>query len=353
MVYNNDSMTCAQKESLLDVNSYQIFRLDPDYGTCVYSGNDSVTCNSRNYPFSSSRERWWFMAISNCLGKNGLYLEYDVFMRNGNPGQIFREHFSADEIYILEFNMAFFFIEFLMVILVVVVSGTVLYAMSQILMVLMLLLLSLGYTVVCGRLPHWATTCLIVFMFYFAIAYIALYIVEAVTFDAALVLYRYESSPGYGLMAVILACWLFYVGCSIFTMSKHKKKVVFYTPMLVFYSLWFIAIPITVAVNINQVPDYMRAKVVNFIEVISLFLAHLFYLILTWPSLANKNFPFHIRTTQISDFAFDPEQQDPDLTDGRQFTDFSVFGATNARSESSHGGSDELTEESPVTHRPQ
>uniref|UniRef100_A0A1I8JLE3 GpcrRhopsn4 domain-containing protein n=1 Tax=Macrostomum lignano TaxID=282301 RepID=A0A1I8JLE3_9PLAT len=312
MVYNNDSMTCAQKESLLDVNSYQIFRLDPDYGTCVYSGNDSVTCNSRNYPFSSSRERWWFMAISNCLGKNGLYLEYDVFMRN----------------------------------------GTVLYAMSQILMVLMLLLLSLGYTVVCGRLPHWATTCLIVFMFYFAIAYIALYIVEAVTFDAALVLYRYESSPGYGLMAVILACWLFYVGCSIFTMSKHKK-VVFYTPMLVFYSLWFIAIPITVAVNINQVPDYMRAKVVNFIEVISLFLAHLFYLILTWPSLANKNFPFHIRTTQISDFAFDPEQQDPDLTDGRQFTDFSVFGATNARSESSHRGSDELTEESPVTHRPQ
>ncbi|PAA46182.1 hypothetical protein BOX15_Mlig031667g1 [Macrostomum lignano] len=390
--YTNKSMTCEQKEGLLDVKSNQIFRLNTSLSMCNME-NGTIVCKTERIRFISARERWWYLAISNCASKIGLYLRYDVVMRNGEPGEFFREHFSADELYILEFNIAAFFVELVMMILVIVVSvkladiqmfhstykiflssvvfffasiivtcsaylsyasfgyensglknlGTGMYAISQILMVLMLLLLSLGYTVVCGRLPHWGAICLSVFMTSFSIAYIALYIVEAVTFDAALVLYRYESSPGYGLMAVILACWLFYVGCSIFTMSKHKKKVVFYTPMLVFYSLWFIAIPITVAVNINQVPDYMRAKVVNFIEVISLFLAHLFYLILTWPSLANKNFPFHIRTTQIDVISFevatqmaDKEESEAnkesgDLADGRQFTDFSIFTVPDQR----------------------
>lgn len=387
-------MTCDQKEALLDIRASQIFRLDTSLSLCQLEANETIFCSTDRIRFLSARERWWYLAISNCLTTKGIYLEYDIIMRNADPGNFFREQFSADEINILEFNIAFFFIELLMVILVIVVSvkltkmqmfhstykiflssvtfffasiivtciaylsyatngydnsglkyfATALYAASQVLLVLMLLLLSLGYTVVCGRLPHWGAICLSVFMTAFVVTYVALYIVEAVTFDPALVLYRYESSPGYGLMAIILASWLFFLGCCIFTMTKHKKKTNFYAPMLVFYSLWFIAIPVTVVINMEKVQDHMRAKVVNFIEVITLFLAHLFYIVLTWPSLANKNFPFHIKTTQIDVISFaaatqmaeeesaSADKRTADLADGRQFTDFSVFTVPDQRS---------------------
>lgn len=55
-----------------------------------------ISChNSRR--FRSVRERWWFIAVSNCANSKGLDIKYRFLMTNGPPGDYWHEHFSADE----------------------------------------------------------------------------------------------------------------------------------------------------------------------------------------------------------------------------------------------------------------
>lgn len=55
-----------------------------------------VKCHNAG-SFISSRERWWFIAISNCNSNKGLDVKYKFKMTNGKTGDIWHEHFSADE----------------------------------------------------------------------------------------------------------------------------------------------------------------------------------------------------------------------------------------------------------------
>lgn len=47
--------------------------------------------------FTSSRERWWYIAIGNCGSQKGIDIKYKFRMTNGPPGDFWHEHFSADE----------------------------------------------------------------------------------------------------------------------------------------------------------------------------------------------------------------------------------------------------------------
>lgn len=55
-----------------------------------------VRCHNAG-SFISSRERWWFIAIANCGSNKGLDVKYRFKMTNGNTGDFWHEHFSADE----------------------------------------------------------------------------------------------------------------------------------------------------------------------------------------------------------------------------------------------------------------
>lgn len=55
-----------------------------------------VRCHNAG-SFISSRERWWFIAIANCGSNKGLDVKYRFKMTNGNDGDFWHEHFSADE----------------------------------------------------------------------------------------------------------------------------------------------------------------------------------------------------------------------------------------------------------------
>lgn len=59
-------------------------------------GTVTVTCNNIG-GFTSSRERWWYIAIANCGSRKGLDLKYKFRLTNGPPGDFWHEHFSADE----------------------------------------------------------------------------------------------------------------------------------------------------------------------------------------------------------------------------------------------------------------
>lgn len=55
-----------------------------------------VRCHNAG-TFISSRERWWYIAISNCGSEKGLDIKYRFKMTNGKSGDFWNEHYSADE----------------------------------------------------------------------------------------------------------------------------------------------------------------------------------------------------------------------------------------------------------------
>ncbi|XP_026537239.1 transmembrane protein 145 [Notechis scutatus] len=61
----------------------------------------------------------------------------------------------------------------------------------------------------------------------------------------------------------------------------------------------FFAVPVTALIANFGIPKWAREKIVNGIQLGIHFYAHAVFLIITRPSAANKNFPYHVRTSQI------------------------------------------------------
>ena len=73
----------------------------------------------------------------------------------------------------------------------------------------------------------------------------------------------------------------------------------FYYPFFCFYTLWFVASPAIIILGNNLIAKWVREKVIVSVEHCVGLLGHAVFLVLTRPSAHNKNFPFHVRTTQI------------------------------------------------------
>lgn len=69
--------------------------------------------------FNTARERWWFVAVSNCLSSKGLQMSYRLTLTNGAKGDLLHYHFSADEFYILPILVVAFFQEFVLLCLAI------------------------------------------------------------------------------------------------------------------------------------------------------------------------------------------------------------------------------------------
>lgn len=59
-------------------------------------GTFVVSCSNIG-GFTSSRERWWYIALANCGSGLGLNVSFRFRLTNGPPGDFWHEHFSADE----------------------------------------------------------------------------------------------------------------------------------------------------------------------------------------------------------------------------------------------------------------
>ena len=57
---------------------------------CLLSPNPQGTRN-----FNTARDRWWFVAVSNCNSTNGLRMNYRFLMTNGERHDLLHYHFSA------------------------------------------------------------------------------------------------------------------------------------------------------------------------------------------------------------------------------------------------------------------
>ncbi|XP_064296286.1 transmembrane protein 145, partial [Phalacrocorax carbo] len=61
----------------------------------------------------------------------------------------------------------------------------------------------------------------------------------------------------------------------------------------------FFAVPVTALIANFGIPKWAREKIVNGIQLGTHLYAHAVFLVMTRPSAANKNFPYHVRTSQI------------------------------------------------------
>lgn len=130
--------------------------------------------------------------------------------------------------------------------------GHLLEACSETLYTLLMLLLAFGYTITKSALTPKQIRWLTYFICLNAVCQLALHVYQFEIFDPGLVLYIYESPPGYGLVALKLTAWIVFVLRCFKTTKRMTKKVHFYASLLSLGSAWFLCHPLTVLVNYYQ-----------------------------------------------------------------------------------------------------
>ncbi|XP_032341862.1 transmembrane protein 145 isoform X1 [Camelus ferus] len=350
-VYKAGDKDCLAKESVIRPENNQVINLTTQYawsGCQVVSeeGTHYLSCSSGR-SFRSVRERWWYIALSKC-GGDGLQLEYEMILTNGKS--FWTRHFSADEFGILETDVTFFLIFILIFFLscyfgyllkgrqllhttykmfmaaagVEVLSllffciywgqyatdgigneslkilAKLLFSSSFLIFLLMLILLGKGFTVTRGRISHSGSVKLSVYMTLYTLTHVVLLIYEAEFFDPGQVLYMYESPAGYGLIGLQVAAYVWFSYAVLVSLRHFPEKQPFYVPFFAAYTLWFFAVPVMALIANFGIPKWAREKIVNGIQLGIHLYAHGVFLIMTRPSAANKNFPYHVRTSQIA-----------------------------------------------------
>ncbi|KAE8593596.1 hypothetical protein XENTR_v10019211 [Xenopus tropicalis] len=349
-VYKKENKDCLMKESVIRPENNQVINLTTQYvwsGCQVIkeAGQSYLSCNSGR-SFRSVRERWWYIALSKC-GGDGLQLEYEMTLTNGKS--FWTRHFSADEFGILETDITFLLIFILILLLScyfgyilrgrqllhttykmfmaaagvevlslllfcvywgqyaqdgvgnssIKVLAKLLFSASFLIFLLMLILLGKGFTVTRGRISHLGSIKLSVYMTLYTVTHTVLFIHEAQFFDPAQVLYTYESPAGYGNIALQFLAYIWFCYAVLVTLKHFPEKQAFYVPFFAAYTLWFFAVPVMALIANFGIPKWAREKIVNGIQLGIHLYAHAVFLIITRPSAANKNFPYHVRTSQI------------------------------------------------------
>lgn len=101
--YTTTAITTTERDLSLDFEELDSDRKEKDIGrirrailpTVPVKSKRVICRNARR--FRSSRERWWFVAISNCNASKGIHIKYKILMTNGPQGDYWHEHFSADK----------------------------------------------------------------------------------------------------------------------------------------------------------------------------------------------------------------------------------------------------------------
>ncbi|KAG5677803.1 hypothetical protein PVAND_007531 [Polypedilum vanderplanki] len=303
-----------------------------------------VSCHNTG-TFTSARQRWWYIALANCGSTKGIDVRFRFKMTNGIG--FWNEHFSADEMYIppvLLVEILCYTFLLLTIFLcglelktrqlyhctyrlftlsaVLHWSGVLLnsvtwakYAMSgtgpfpifggflngasEIAFLLLMLLMAKGYTITRARLSTASTVKITVFINLYIVVYISLYVYQSEVFDQGEVLNLYESGSGYAIAILRCFAWGFFLIACTTTLRKFPEKRSFYLPFAIFGSLWILAGPILIFLIVGNLDAWVRESVCFMAFAFVNFSGFCVFLWITWPSRANKSFPYHVKTNHI------------------------------------------------------
>lgn len=124
--------------------------------------------------------------------------------------------------------------------------GQLLEACSDILFTVLMLLLAVGFTVTKSVLTLRQIRWLLFYVCLNSFFQFSLYIYQSDMFDPGLVLYIYESPPGYMLIILKLIAWIVFSLRCLKTVKKMSMKLHFYGSLFSLGSAWFLFHPLTV-----------------------------------------------------------------------------------------------------------
>ncbi|XP_055501680.1 transmembrane protein 145 [Leucoraja erinacea] len=368
-VYKNSSKNCWSKEVVAANGNNQLFNLTDGF---ALSGCQVVDVNGINYTdcqkklnFHSARERWWFLAASNCRG-GGITLEYKIKMSNGNS--LWRRQFSANQIGILEVHI-------LSVLLFVIVLGVCIYfayylkrrhllhssyqmlmvsigtevlghfflgihfgiyalngvgcesvkiigclllVISYLLLVPMLLLMSHGFTITRTKIRHSSAVAICLVVVTFAIMYTWFFIDEKHLIDPGRIQSLFESSVGYAMTTLQFLAAFWFIQSTYKIMQEHPEKRPFYLLFFPAFTFWFFAVPVSSLFGQFMIPNWKRERVMSTVLLLLKFYVYAVMLFLTRPFQTNARFPFHIDTSRIALMRYASESQESFVKFGRR-----------------------------------
>lgn len=345
-VYPSKPLTCEQKSAFSQQVSLNETALS--YGCKI--NTTTITCNY-SIPVTNARPRWWFIVFSRCnpeTNLSGIKINYIFDFKNG--GNLFQNEFSFDEVGIFETSIVLVIAYSILLTITCIIAkilvikkllhttykifiatiifqffsyvftlseygqfatsgvptsacgliGRILDMIANIIFLLILILIAKGYTVTRGKLR--TVTCIkiiIVFCLYIG-AYLIAFLYSEILFDPGLVNYFY-SSPG-GLAMIIIKVsigWVWFCYGIFFTIKNYPEKKKFYIALAIFYSIWFWASPIVILCTNYVIAKYLQEKIGFIVQSLITLIGHVFFISLTFPTKANSNFPFHVRTNQV------------------------------------------------------
>ncbi|KOC63728.1 Transmembrane protein 145 [Habropoda laboriosa] len=272
--------TCIEKEAILWDGIGQIIplsNLTSEESGCVVKEDARMRCAS-------------FRRFRSEIGLN---VSYWVSLTNAPHGYFWKEHFSVDEFYILPELITIACIYVVLVILSIYVA----------MQLRARRLLHVSYKIFVASL-----LCQLVGMLFEIYSYINLGLRGVPSEGASLLGQLLEACSDilYTVLMLLLALG-FTVTKSILTakqikwltVKKMSTKLHFYGSLFSLGSAWFLCHPLTILCITLLVDEWVRESVAKGCSLWIIFMGHIIFLYITRPSMANKRFPFHIRTCQV------------------------------------------------------
>ncbi|XP_041467695.1 transmembrane protein 145-like [Lytechinus variegatus] len=172
--------------------------------------------------------------------------------------------------------------------------------LSTVFFVCVLLLVSKGFSITRAQISLPGTVKTIVFGAIYLTFYTIVFFDQRVLLDPQDIITSTTSLSASGLIGLkFTGAIIFVYGCMV-TIKNHPRKVPFYLPFAIFFSVWFVAEPTYRLLYLYVYPVLKSPNIWNGIDLSLSFAGHAYFLYLTRPDRLNKRFPFHLRAGKVS-----------------------------------------------------
>ena len=362
-VSSNNDMDCQSKLSYAE--GVVIFQNIPLSNNNVLSDNSSdpstdfwIQCFTNNATnlrecsgklhLQSIHDRLWFFVLSHCNSTKGLDISYELTFTNGYSWE---RHLSGEEMHILETRaipfggLLIIFVAglyiarqllqqdklhrayklFMMSLTCEVVAQSLdyiyyayyvkngvqlhalqtiaelLHAISEVSLVVLLVLLAHGWTITAAHLGNSTQMKLTVFLSLYILAFGILFVCKKEFFDPQASHFPFESDLDKAYRGLKLIAWACFVYGVYLSIRNHPAKKKFYLFLAVFYSAWFLFLPLSFLVFFIMFSVWYKLSVLRILRMTPYICVFGFAGILSImrPRRGQANFPFHVSSNEV------------------------------------------------------